>query len=171
MNETASIPRKLDPCYLPVFDDFREVFATYPYARVVDLQGDSYLGLGYAVGPAYSKVHGLQGERVRRNCAITTWDEFGEDGKEVHFSKLRNASLVLEIREGAHAKYIRLIPLSPGTLIRSYTNVPGRGELDDMYRYSVTSGNNIATFSSLEEADDLRASIKQELLDRGDLRR
>lgn len=154
--------------YLPSFDDFSDVFKEgYPYLRIVNYEGIPHLGLGYVSGRRPS-----DGALIRRNCAVKYWDAYGEDTKETHFKKIGSPFGVLERREGETRRFIKVLPLKVGMVIRSWSNLRDERDKPALNRYSVIGHDFLPkVFKNEEEMKQFRAVMRMECLRRGELKK
>lgn len=154
--------------YLPTFDDFKDVFKEgYPYLRVVNYEGKPHLGLGYVSGR-----RPRDGALIRRNCAVKYWDAYGEDTDEVHFKKIVSPFGVLESREGETRRFIKVLPLKTGMVIRSWSNLRNEPDMPGLNRYSVIDLDfTPKVFKDEEEMKQFRSVMRRECLRRGELKK
>lgn len=159
---------ELDDFYIPTFDDFKDIFkGGYPYLRLVNYEGKPHLGLGYVSGRRPS-----DGALVRRNCTVKYWDEYGEDTDEVHFKKIISPFGVLESREGETRRFIKVLPLRVGMVVRSWTNLRDERDMPGMNRYSVVCQDfTPKTFKDEEGMKQFRAVMRMECMRRGELKK
>lgn len=105
---------------VPGFDDFKSVFESYPYVKVVSRPGyDQLLVLGYA------SATNSKGQLVRRNLAVN----------EVMFNDLTSIFGHLRRKNGDIHQHIKVLTYRPGTLIRCWTNVRDVGDRLDQSRF------------------------------------
>jgi hypothetical protein len=157
----------LDDLYLPSFNDFEHVFASYPFMRIVSYEGQPHLGLGYLSGRLPQ-----DGRLIRRNCAVKYWDIEGGDTKEVHFKKLMGRFGVLEQTEGETRRFIKVLPLRVGMVIRAWSNVKDEKDFEEMNRFSVVGLDyGVKTFNTEEEMKQYRAMLHAECVRRGEFRK
>jgi len=108
---------------LPTFADFKSVFESYPYIKIMKRAGyGRLLVLGYASG-----FYQTRQAVLRRN---STLDEVVVQHIPTIFKDLHSES-------GGVRQGIKVVPYQPGRLIRSWTNIQGTGDLKGLNRYNI----------------------------------
>ena len=111
---------------IPRFEDYETVFASYPYAwEMIAKSGERRLVLGYA-----SARNRDSDNLVRRNCSYT-----GADGNSSSFNDLPSVVGLLKSEANGVRRLLKVLPYHPGAKVRFWTNVAGKGDREDLYRY------------------------------------
>lgn len=128
---------------IPEFDDFKQVFDSYPYVcRLVRKGHGPLLVLGYASGR-----HRKTSELIRRNCALN----------EVPFNSVVSILGLFKRQVGDIHQHVKVVKYRPGLVLRSWTNIQGQGDRPDMYRYLVCGEEEIHLVDKVEYNQMLEA--------------
>jgi len=125
-----------DDFYIPSYGDFEFVFDQYPYVQSVKWDKGLALAVGYT-----SAKHMTTDRLIRRNCKVTF-----PNLKPKTFKDLGSLAGLLKDVEGH--KYLKVVNLVKGTVIKCWTNIRGSGDQENMYRYIVVVDDQVGSLKS-----------------------
>ena len=124
---------------IPLFEHYENVFGTYPYVwETTSKSGERRLVLGYA-SARNRETDGL----VRRNCAYTA-----PDGNVSSFNDLPSIVGLLKSAANGVRRHIKVLPYHPGSKVRFWTNVAGKGDREDLYRHILITEDGLKRVNS-----------------------
>lgn len=125
---------------IPEFKQYASVFNTYPYVEVRETESyGRLLVLGYCSGRGRHS-----NQLYRRNCVIVR-----PNGRRQGFRDLSSVLGVLSDvgPDGTHYT-IKAIPYEAKTAVKCWTNLVGKGDIPDQYRYMIFGKKTVTTYST-----------------------
>lgn len=134
---------EVDPFYIPTFDDFRDLFTTYPYVKRVN---DPNFGEALLIG--YVSIRDNDGALIRRNCVVRC-----PGGEERTFNDCTSYIGMLKRAENGVHRHVKAVPFVRGMGVRFWINRPG-GDEPGMARFLVFHDGGVMAYKTKGDWDE-----------------